>query len=226
MKTNEIEPALDFTGLAYRVANARVRQRPFPHIYIPSVLNAPAYDAIVNSLPMVNEYVPLVDTGRVGRGYSPNRFVIEHPEQHRNAIGRFAFYLLYGGDFRAALQRVFPMLRLDAFRQECLLMRDGPGYSLGPHTDSPSKLLSVLFYLPRDYAGRERGTSFYVPKDPAFRCPGGPHYPRDRFTRVWEAPYQPNAMLAFLKTDNSFHGVEPVGDHWRDLLLYDLRVPS
>jgi hypothetical protein len=39
-------------------------------------------------------------------------------------------------------------------------------------------------------------------------------------------PYVPNALFAFMKTPNSFHGVEPIAEPEvrRDLLLYDLRV--
>ena len=57
-------------------------------------------------------------------------------------------------------------------------------------------------------------------------CPGGPHYPFERFERMATMPFVPNALFAFLKTDNSFHGVEPIdepGIH-RYLLLYDLRL--
>ena len=39
-------------------------------------------------------------------------------------------------------------------------------------------------------------------------------------------PYVPNALFAFMKTPNSFHGVEPIEEPEvrRDLLLYDLRL--
>jgi hypothetical protein len=41
-------------------------------------------------------------------------------------------------------------------------------------------------------------------------------------------PFLPNTMFAFVKTDHSFHGVEPIADAGvsRYLLLYDLRVKS
>jgi hypothetical protein len=39
-------------------------------------------------------------------------------------------------------------------------------------------------------------------------------------------PYLPNSLFGFLKTQNSFHGVEPVKevDVQRNLLLYDIRA--
>jgi hypothetical protein len=64
----------------------------------------------------------------------------------------------------------------------------------------------------------------YVPKAADFRCYGGPHHKRAKFDRVWTMPFIPNALFAFVKTDNSFHGVEPVADEdcRRWLLLYDI----
>jgi hypothetical protein len=99
---------------------------------------------------------------------------------------------------------------------------------LGPHTDAPHKLLSLLFYCPDDDRQKHLGTSVYLPIDPDFRCAGGPHYPHDRFTKVVTMEYRPNALFAFFKTDNSFHGVEPIREAHvlRDLMLYDIHVVS
>src|SRR2546430_17727172 len=61
---------------------------------------------------------------------------------------------------------------------------------------------------------------------PGFTCQGGPHYRFYGFERVATMPFLPNTMFAFVKTDHSFHGVEPIADPGvsRYLLLYDLRV--
>ena len=86
------------------------------------------------------------------------------------------------------------------------------------------KVITLLFYLPKDESQRHLGTSIYLPKDREFRCPGGPHYSREGFERIVTMPFLPNSLFVFLKTNNSFHGVEPVQDpdtrRW--LLLYDL----
>lgn len=41
-------------------------------------------------------------------------------------------------------------------------------------------------------------------------------------------PYVPNVLFAFMKTPNSFHGVEPIEEPevQRDLLLYDIRADT
>ena len=83
----------------------------------------------------------------------------------------------------------------------------------------------MLFYLPEDSAFRRFGTSLYLPRDPGFRCRGGPHYTAAGFVRAQTVEFVPNRMLAFPKTDRSFHGVEPVDlpGIERRLLIYDVQ---
>jgi hypothetical protein len=112
------------------------------------------------------------------------------------------------------------------FETDSLIVRDLTNYSIGPHTDSPNRLLSMLFYCPADATHKHLGTSIYVPRDAGFRCKGGPHYPHQLFDKVTTMEYKPNTLFAFIKNDRSFHGVEPIGDEGvlRDILLYDVRV--
>jgi hypothetical protein len=107
-----------------------------------------------------------------------------------------------------------------------LIVRDSTTYSLGPHADAARKVLSFLFYLPPDDSKAHLGTSIYVPLDLTFRCEGGPHYDFKKFRRVLTMPYVPNTLFAFMKTSNSFHGVEPIQEQGirRDLMLYDIRL--
>jgi hypothetical protein len=48
------------------------------------------------------------------------------------------------------------------------------------------------------------------------------------FDRMMTMPFLPNSLFAFLKTHNSFHGVEPIQETGvrRDLLLYDIKVSN
>ena len=105
-------------------------------------------------------------------------------------------------------------------------MRDLTNYSIGPHTDAPHRLLSMLFYCPDDDSRSHLGTSIYMPLDPDFRCEGGPHYPHERFRKVKTMEYRRNSLFAFIKNDYSFHGVGRIDDQnvQRDVLLYDIRV--
>lgn len=103
------------------------------------------------------------------------------------------------------------------------LVMDGEGYCISPHTDKSTKLISLLFYLPKDNSQEHLGTSIFAPKDPSFRCLGGKYYQFHKFTKLWTAPFRRNSLFGFWKTDQGFHGVERI-DHpvERNVILYNV----
>jgi len=227
----------------YRIANARIRPFPFPHIYVRDVFPADFYEDMLDRLPEKEALKTLTSMGRVAKDYSESRFVLPLTARDLGGIapalrdfwGELAGWMLGGGfgqlmvaTFAEFLQQRLGDLTRAGFHDEALLVQDYTTYALGPHTDSPLKVLSFLFYLPADDSRPHLGTSLYLPKDPSFLCPGGPHYPFERFQRVCTMPYLPNTLFAFPKSANSFHGVEPIADTpvRRDLLLYDIKVEN
>lgn len=109
------------------------------------------------------------------------------------------------------------------FYHDLRLIRDQQHYKIGPHTDAPWKVLSLLFYLPETDANSAHGTSIYVPHYSDFTCEGGPHYGFELFDRVATMPFVPNSCLGFWKTNKSFHGVEPIPVQFqRNVLLYNI----
>lgn len=211
-----------FDQAIYRIMNAPVLTWPFPHIYVTDLFEdyRKFYSVIADNV-VRTSWVPLNQTWRVTANYSPHRFVAANSAP----FIRDRFPQLSLEHFGLALMSLFGFVNAssEALRDDHLLIEDRPGYSLGPHTDSPSKVISCLFYLAVDSLTPHLGTSFYIPKEPGFRCKGGPHYPFDRFMRVRTFPYVPNSMLAFVKSDVSFHGVESFNERSRQLLLYDIR---
>lgn len=226
----------------YKVANAPVNLYPFPHIYVRDVFPQDFYTLLREHLPPAGVYKDLKELNRVDAGYPDTRLVMLVSPENIQALAEplrsfwdgLARWLLGGfgttalAKFRQFLDRRFGDSRTMQYYDEALIVQDYTMYSLGPHTDSPSKVLSFLFYLPPDDSLAHLGTSIYVPKDPNFTCHGGPRYPFERFERMATMPYLPNSLFAFVKTHNSFHGVEPIKETGirRDLLLYDIKVDN
>ncbi len=225
--------------LAYNVANAPIRIFPYPHIYVENVFPPNFYAEIQRNIPDPSAMIP-IEQARPVKGYK-ERFVLDIagdqtqtlPATQKTFWKDFSGGLL-SGRFRNLMMQIFgPFLQQRfkgaqglSFYDEALLVEDITKYALGPHTDSPRKVLTFLFYLPKDDTQSHLGTSIYIARDGTFTCPGGPHYPFDKFLRVTTMPFRPNALFAFVKTETSFHGVEPVTDpdtkRW--LLLYDIYV--
>lgn len=222
---------------AYQLANAPLRTFPFPHAYVENVFPESFYAQLQACLPHQAELSPIADKRPVN-GY-PDRYVMTFDDVSLDALtdDRKAFWKnfrdrftggMMGGllldKFAGVVSERFKDSAGFTFHDELLLINDRSGYALGPHTDSPRKVISLLFYLPADASSAAFGTSIYLPKDRSLRCPGGPHYPHDRFDRLATMPFRPNSAFCFVKTDRSFHGVEHLtsGDRW--LLLYDIYV--
>lgn len=225
----------------YRIANAPMREFPYPHVYVRDVFPPDFYARLRANLPSEAHLRTLQSLGRVSADYPDTRLVMPllreqiarlEPAQQGfwQELASWMLGPVFGqlmiAKFLPYLQHRFEDLRTQRFADEVLIVRDSTSYSLGPHTDAPNKVLSFLFYLPPDAAMAQLGTSLYVPKDPQFACQGGPHYEFDRFRRVLTMEYLPNTLFAFMKTPQAFHGVEPItqADVQRDLLLYDIKV--
>lgn len=230
--------------LIYNIANTQIRTYPFPHIYVREVFPEGFFEELRQNLPDNDGYTVLQDSGRVGKGYSRARLSLFPTDLDKANLRpaqrdfwRRVFETLGDGEFaacvfdrfRAQIERRFTAS--DGTRRgikvwhETFLMRDLDTYSLGPHTDNAAKLVSMLFYMPKDDSAAELGTALYIPKQRGFTHEGGPHLEFDDFDHVYTAPYARNVVTAFPKTEACFHGVEPVkgANKQRDILFFDLK---
>ena len=225
-----------------RIFNAPVRESPYWHIYVENVFPDDFYAELRRNWPDASAFIPLGDTGRVPQGAYPERFVLPITP---NGIATLTnerrqfwndFYAWFGGQnfCLSMIDKFEPQVRVRlrdhteacTYAADALAVRDLTNYSIGPHTDAPHRLITMLFYCPADDKHPHLGTTIFWPLDPDFRCHGGPHYPFAPFKKITTMPYRRNTLFAFFKDDRSFHGVEPIQDanFERDLILYDVRV--
>ena len=201
--------------LAYKLLNAQVHSFPFPHIYVENIFPDDFYARLLADLPPEGDYSE--STAR----YNGRQFAEPSSADDFDRFNTRDWLNIATAPFHRDIKSRFqtsPKIHTDL-----RLIRDHKNYSIGPHTDAPWKILSYLFYLPSDNSLKPYGTSIYLPKDPSFRCVGGPHHDFKHFNRIFTAPFRPNSLFAFFKTDFSFHGVEPIPvECQRNLLLWNL----
>lgn len=203
----------------YAVTNAQLNLYPYPHFYVRNVFPADFYADLVRRVHAETDYHE--EPGRYhGRQFGNEALVTQIDGLQGLMTKAFA---------KAVMSRFSKQLEAQHQRKDFAayydlrFIRDGKGYFIGPHTDAPWKLVSLLFYLPLYCMYEQYGTSIYLPNDPTATCAGGPHYEFEGFTRAYTAPYLPNTLLGFLKTDKAFHGVPVIDkDFQRDVLLYNL----
>jgi hypothetical protein len=224
-----------------RIAAAPVLREPFAHCVIDNIFPAEFYESIIDHWPDDASWRPLAESGRVSKGQYAARLVVLMNDEGfaRLGAGKRQFWQqevgdwLLGARLRAALLHKFEGDLADSgfgasvedTAGDALVVSDRTDYAIGPHTDAPHRVVSLLFYLPEDAAFARFGTSFYRPRDPAFRCRGGPHHRFDAFERGETIDFVPNRLVAFPKSEQCFHGVERVTlpGIERRLLIYNVR---
>ena len=224
-----------------RILGVKLDPDPYPHFFVDNVFPKDFYAKLLLNLPDKRKYVPLDDRGDKTEENNSCRSILklepnelERLDPKENKFWSDLAAALESEPFTSAItsytfahlkQRFFGKSDLSV-RSSTMLCRFGKGYALGPHPDSPHKIVSIIFYLAPDTKKKELGTSVYIPLDPGFRCVGGPHYDFSEFKYMETAPYEPNSLFGFVKTDNSFHGVETLTEPniARDTLAYNLTL--
>jgi len=238
--TSTINP---LTYVSDRLRTSKVLLDPYPHYCLEDVFPSEYYQSLLRHLPDRSVYDNLFavtdlkldhfrhrDQRDLNEGWTEmlpddirgfwvdfNRWFMG-PELARTVLHTFAEPLRerFGDDAS------WPEVSVEA-----QFIRHRAGYFLGPHSDLYTKLVVLLIYLAPDDRLAHLGTSLYRPKDPGFACPDSKHYSFDDFVRVKTAPYKRNSLLAFMRSDRSFHGLEPLSEQDivsgpRDLIQYVL----
>jgi FkbM family methyltransferase len=228
-----------------RVATAAIVDDPFPYTVIDRIFPDDYYAEMLDHFPQSESLRPIGETGRVGRDAYRERNVVlfTNEEFARMSVEQQVFWREFAGwmysdlflnlfvlKFQRALEPRLRNILADSAalraRGDALLVNDQTNYAIGPHTDAPHRLVTFLFYLPKDDSMRELGTSIYRPKEADFVCWEGLHYPHEQFELVRTVEFLPNRLLTFPKTERSFHGVEQVrrDNVNRPLLINNIRL--
>ncbi len=204
----------------YRLRNAKINLYPYPHFYVANVFPEDFYTQLLAALPPEESYQPL------SGGYANRKAAQGDLELMRPFDTQYFGQSVLQCFMKQFFDR-FPNADRAHFRQELRFIRDQEGYKIGPHTDAPQKVVSLLFYLPRTDADADCGTGIYVPSDHLSICPGGPHHPFEGFEEVWRAPFLQNSCFGFWKTPNSWHAVEKITRKIeRNVLLFNIYEDS
>lgn len=189
------------------LATCEVLSDPF-RVYYFKPFSDGLYDAILNHLPEDRFYQQMMHRDAMKPDGTSTRLIFALKSERidllpyaQKMFWRELANELKSDDVRAVFQKHLKAdleLRSDAptLYPALILLRDLSGYRITPHPDTPSKVVTCQFYLPKDKGQATLGTSFYERLDDGFM--------RKAFT----LGYYPNSAYCFTVTDNSFHGTE------------------
>ncbi len=206
-------------GILSKSAFCQISRHPFPHAISHNIFSAKFYRKLISNIPdsslfelgnkrsgnpasqLYRRRIKLTDSSFDGwRAESATLFKRLRDELTSEKFAKSMIEL-----FKPAFVSQYGTTDIKT-RTRLELIRDCDGYQIPPHTDSPSKIITLLFYLPRDSSMRHLGTSLYVPKQEGFTDWKGKQLDFDMFDVFKTVEYLPNTMFGFMKTNNSFHG--------------------
>jgi hypothetical protein len=229
-----------------RLRAATVRPAPFAHALVGEFLPAPLFAALRDSFPSADDGMRSVHARRGGDPiYSELRFAqaLEPPNSPASEIlaapVRRVQRLLCSDRIVGSLLAMFettcagvltaaaresgtPTVALSVSVE---LVYDRSGFELVPHTDGGRKLVTGLIYVAEPDDPEDLGTTLYEAVDPRIVSDGAAGVPRAKVRPVAQAPYRPNLLLCFGRTDRSFHGVEATtSDRPRRLVQFSIML--
>ena len=228
--------------------STKLENKPFSHKIVNDIFPKAFYDNLLLSLPHLDEYTPIVKTGRVSSNYPAERYIFEINSKSinqldeikkgvfRNVLDLFThpqFFSTIASEFKDTINKRIANFNDEEkskfgmnnfkFTMSTSLVKDLTKYKLGVHTDTPAKFLTFLFYIPKDSQNSDLGTVLYEPKDKDFNLKNKSteHYDIKDFNLVKKVKFTPNTLFIFPRTNYSYHGVQKIDNQSveRNLLL-------
>lgn len=211
----------DFAPTVAHIVSAieasRADDEPFRHLKLDDVFPAPIYGAMMEVMPVPEDYRPMSGRTKYTRtqGGGGTRTKIDlfpeflrHLPRAKRPVWRLVGRALCSAEVREAFRRrLAPGLerrfgsryRTIGMYAIPILTRDVPGYAIGIHPDTRSKAMTIQFYLPRDRSIEHVGTVFHKRTG------------EDRYQRSLQMPFAPNTGYAFAVAPDTYHSVDTVG---------------
>lgn len=211
-----------------RLQQTIVHSSPYAYFYIENIFPEEFYQELISNLPETSFFQTLDQIGKIHPKSYEDRFALPLEEKQLMQLPFCNF--LFWSKFTAAiksdewrsmlLEKFGPQIKERfgkhyenvKFSSTAELLRDRTNYSIGPHTDHPIRVLTLLFYFPNAKDQEHLGTSVYQPLDPSFECEGFTHHPFTKFKKLHTASFLPNSVFGFVRSNRSFHGREPILD--------------
>jgi len=192
-----------YEHVKYKIMNAPILDYPYPHILIEKIFSDEFYQELLEKLPTINEYT--LKPKYAGRK-TMTLDTLEHLDDGKKNFWAQMEKWLRSSDFSNLLLEKFSIKKKG--HSDFFLHKDLEDFEVTPHRDVKSKLVTYLFYLPKDDSLAQLGTQMLIPKKGKTIPDTTDHQDWNDFEIVKSLQYLPNSFFAFKPGKNSFHAVK------------------
>lgn len=192
-----------FEDVIKKIKDAQIITDPYPHIMIENIFPAEFYDEILETLPSLDDYA--LKSKYPGRK-TLTLDSLDNLNEKKKIFWEQMTNWLRSDEFAYTLLQKFSINKKG--NSDFFLHKDLEDFEVIPHTDLRSKLVTYLFYLPKDASMPNLGTDILVPKKDADVSFTTEHQKWENFDIVKSSKYVPNSFFCFTPCENSFHAVK------------------
>ena len=192
-----------FEYVIKKIVDAQIIQEPYPHILISGVFPDEFYSVLLEQIPNTSTYTSKPKyPGR--KTMTLDNFDIL--DEEKKEFWKEIYGFLRSDKFTNILLQKFNISKNGV--SDLFLHKDLENFEVTPHRDIFSKLITYLFYLPKDSSLSQLGTHMLVPKKGVVIEKTTKHQDWELFETVKKSEYVPNSFFAFSPHENSFHAVK------------------
>lgn len=192
-----------FENVLKKIKNTEIIHEPYPHLMIENIFPDDFYAELIKKLPSIDKYT--LKSKYPGR----KTLTLENLDNLNEEEGKFWQQLtnwIKSPEFTQILLEKFLIQK--SGHSDFFLHKDLENFEVSPHTDLRSKLITYLFYLPKDASMPNLGTDILVAKKGKNVSMTTQHQEWDNFDIIKSSKYIPNSFFCFKPGMNSFHGVK------------------
>ena len=180
--------------LAGSISILSMRVDPWDHVWTKCLFPVRVYDALTASFDQIS--MARYKKERTDKSYSFSSALLQDRFCSADQPWQQIANVLQGSKYREAVARLAGM-NLTGARVTLNMWEYGPGDWLGPHLDHPDKLVTQVFYLSPDWKTSDGGRLMILDGDSTSEL-------------VSYAPAVFGSSFIFIRSDRSWHAVEPI----------------
>lgn len=199
---------INFDKVIHKIKNTKLSKDPFLHLNVVNLFSEDEYEEILRSLPLDKDWEGITENNMRRRSWQNQVYSFNHNKTYlTKSISEFFESDIFIDTLEKKFSKNFTKYKSDA-KVKTVWCRDYDGASITPHRDQNNKLLSFLFYLPKDNNNPQNGTQLLEPVNQTVFERGDNHLQWYDFKKITDITFIRNKFICWTVDENSFHSVD------------------